>query len=223
MNNSRHALVVTGGPYPGHVLAEMADDLPGADVVVAADGGARSARLLGLTVDILVGDLDSADDHAVATAGEVRHHPVDKDDTDLELALATVVDAGIDSATVVATLAGRADHALGNLLVVAGDRWAGLRLDLRVDGTHCRVVRDAWQIVGNPGDVVSLLAVGGPATGVTTTGLAWTLGDAVLQPGLGLGLSNRMTAPTAEVRVSSGVLLVFGGGSERPSCPNDAG
>ncbi len=223
MTAPRHALVVTGGPHPDHALAALAADLPQADLVVAADGGSAVARSLGLDVDLLVGDLDSADEQAVAAAGEVQRHPVDKDDTDLELALSAVVDAGLASATVVATMAGRVDHALGNLLVAAGDRWAGLRIDLRVDDAVGWVVSDACPINGAVDDVVSLLAVGGPATGVTTTGLAWPLDDAVLVPGIGLGLSNRMAAPTAEVRLASGVLVVLRTGSGRPDPDGDAG
>jgi len=211
-----HALVVTGGPYPDQVLSAMANGLPPADLVVAADGGAAVARRLGLDVDLLVGDLDSADDRAVAAAGEVRRHPIDKDDTDLELALAAAVEAGCRSATVVATMSGRVDHALGNLLVVAGDRWADLAIDLRVDGAHGRVVRDACRVDGAEGDLFSLLAVGGPATGVTTTGLVWPLDDATLEPGLGRGFSNRLVAEVAEVRVASGVLLVLQDALDRP-------
>ncbi|MBJ30441.1 MAG: thiamine diphosphokinase [Acidimicrobiaceae bacterium] len=218
-----HALVVTGGPYPDHVLSAMADGLPPADLMVAADGGAAVARRLRLDVDMVVGDLDSADDRAVAAAGEVRRHPIDKDDTDLELALAAVVEAGCRSATVLATMSGRVDHALGNLLVVAGDRWADLTIDLRVDGAHGRVVRDTYQVDGAEGDLFSLLAIGGPATGVTTTGLIWPLDDATLEPGLGRGLSNRLVAQRAEVQVASGVLLALHQVQDRPVSGTGAG
>jgi len=211
MTGSRHALVVTGGPHPDDVLETLATGLPETDLVVAADGGAAVAHRLGLVVDVLVGDLDSADDRTVAEAREVQCHPVDKDYTDLELALATALDAGMTSATIVATMAGRVDHALGNLLVVAADRWSDLRLDFQVDGNPGWVVRDVCRIDGRIGDLVSLLAVGGPATGITTSGLAWELDDAALVPGVGLGLSNRMTAEMAEVRVASGVVLALRG------------
>jgi len=215
--------VVTGGPYADDVLEVLAAGLPEADLVVAADGGAQAALRLGLGVDLLVGDLDSADDRSVVVAGEVRRHPVDKDETDLELALAAVVDAGVGSATVVATMAGRIDHALGNLLVATGERWSDLRIDLRLDKGVGWVVRDACRPTGRVGDLVSLLAVGGPADGVTTSGLAWALDDAVLEPGVGLGLSNRMVAETAEVRISSGILLVLRNGPEHPDSPTAAG
>ena len=199
-----HALVVTGGPIPANQ-----GPLPSADLIIAADSGADNAAALGLTVDLVIGDLDSVSSAAVARAKKVERHPEDKDETDLELALSAAVAAGTGSVTVVGTLGGRVDHALANLLVAAGDRWANLRIDLRIDGAQAWVVRDHVEIVAQVGDVVSLLAVGGRATGVTTTGLAWPLANAEVKPGVGLGLSNRMAAPKAEVAVNDGTLLVI--------------
>ena len=199
-----HALVVTGGPIPANQ-----GPLPSANLIIAADGGADNAAALGLTVDLVIGDLDSVSSAAVARAGKVERHPEDKDETDLELALGAAVAAGKRSVTVIGTLGGRVDHAVANLLVAAGDRWENLRIDLRIDGARGWVVRDHVEVVAPIGNVVSLLAVGGRATGVTTTGLAWPLADAEVEPGVGLGLSNRMAAPRAEVVVDDGTLLVI--------------
>ena len=177
--------------------------------MIAADEGIDNARSLGIQVDLLVGDLDSASPAARSTARTVERHPIDKDETDLELALSAALAAGMGSVTVVGTIGGRVDHAIGNMLVVAADRWADLRIDLRIDGARAWVVRDRVEVRGTVENLVSLLAVGGQATGVTTTGLAWALTDGVLEPGVGLGLSNRMAASTATVAVGSGVVIAL--------------
>ncbi|MEE3353982.1 MAG: thiamine diphosphokinase [Actinomycetota bacterium] len=202
-----HALILTGGPLPLKL-----DPLPKGDMVIAADKGIDNARQLGIPVDLLVGDLDSASDNAEAFARSVQRHPVDKDQTDLELALAATLEAGMQSVTVVGTMAGRVDHALGNLLLLAADRWQALRIDARIDSARAWVVRDRAAIDGAPDDLVSLMAVGGPAAGVSTSGLAWPLDNALLESGPGLGLSNRMTAPIAELSVRQGVILVIAPG-----------
>ncbi len=206
---SRHALVITGGPVPRNL-----GTLPAADMVIAADEGFDNARDLGIHVDLLVGDLDSASPGAAHQAQAVERHPVDKDETDLELALAAALNAGMESVTVIGTIGGRVDHALGNLLVVAADRWADLRIHLRIDGTRAWVVRDRVEVHGTVDDLVSLLAVGGQATGVTTTGLAWPLSNGVVEPGAGLGMSNRLASPTATVAVGTGTVLVLAPGPE---------
>ena len=204
-----HALILTGGPLPLEL-----GPLPDAEMVIAADEGIDNARQLGMPVDLLVGDLDSASDGSEAFAGSVQRHPVDKDQTDLELALAAALAAGMKSVTVVGTMAGRVDHALGNLLLLTADRWQALRIDARLDSARAWVVRDRLVVDGAPDELLSLMAIGGPATGVSTSGLAWPLDSALLESGPGLGLSNRMTGPTAKLSVQQGVLLVIAPGRE---------
>ena len=60
-----------------------------------------------------------------------------------------------------------------------------------------------------PGRTVSLVPVGGSATGVTASGLVWPLADATLNPYEGLGVSNRAEAPTVAVEVADGVVAVI--------------
>ena len=54
-----------------------------------------------------------------------------------------------------------------------------------------------------------LLAVGGPATGITTTGLRWALTDGTLAPGSSRGVSNEFTGDAAEITLTAGVLLAI--------------
>jgi thiamine pyrophosphokinase len=210
----RHAIVVAGGPSPNGITG-----LPAADIVIAADRGAEHAIALGLHVDVVVGDLDSIDPDTLVELEEagtrIEPHPTDKDDTDLELALASALAAGATSATIVGSASGRLDHALGILLAGANERWAGLRIDLRIDAARAWIVRDHLEIDGEPDDLVSLLAVGGPATGVTSTGLRWRLAEATMSPGVAVGLSNLMTDTTATITLTGGTLLVVQPGRER--------
>ena len=210
----RHALVVAGGPSPDGIQG-----LPAADLVIAADRGAEHALALGLQVNVVVGDLDSIDPDTLLELEEsgtrIEPHPVDKDDTDLELALATALASGATSVTIVGSASGRLDHALGILLAGASERWAGLCIDLRIDAARAWIVRDHLEIEGEANDVVSLLAVGGPATGVTSTGLRWRLAEATMSPGVAVGLSNLMTGTTATITLTGGTLLVVQPGRER--------
>ena len=185
-------------------------------MVIAADRGADNAIALGLTVDLLVGDLDSVSQETLSACNTVVQHPVDKDDTDLELALAAAVDIGAGVVTVVTSAGGRFDHALANLLVAASDRWSTLKVDLVVDRARVHVVRDEVILEGRVGEPVSLLAVGGQVRGVSTTGLRWPLNDARLEAGLGLGVSNEFAQPEASVTVGTGVVLVILPSPEQP-------
>lgn len=220
------AVVLAGGdPLPASVLAEAADAIDAAGLVVAADAGLAHAVRVGRTVDAVVGDLDSVDPDQLAAAersgARIHRHPADKDATDLALALdlvrAYVAAAARDDSgasgrrvdvTVIGGHGGREDHLLANALLLGSERYASLRLRALWGGAVLRVVRDRTTLEGEVGSLVSLLALHGPAHGVTTEGLRFALDTATLHPGSSLGLSNRLSAPRARVSVELGVLLV---------------
>ena len=203
----RRALVVAGGPAPGDGVI---DALPDVDVVIAADGGTDHARRLGLIPDVVVGDLDSVSGAGLAWVREagirVIEHPVDKDATDLDLALSHAAEVA-DEIVVIDSGAGRIDHSTANTLLLASARFAEVSVTALTQDGVISVIRRNRTLRGHVGDVVSLLAVAGPALGVTTTGLRWPLQDAVLEPGSTLGVSNEFVEDSAAVSISGGVVL----------------
>ena len=205
------AILLTGGdPAPDAVRAR----LPEAGLVIAADSGLHAAERLGLHVDLIVGDLDSADPAIVAAAiaagSALEHHPQDKDATDLELGLEAARARGVKRAVVVGGASfDRIDHFMANALLLAAPAYAAMGLRWHVKGALVVVVHYHEIIEGSPGDTVTLLATGGPARGVTATGLKWPLHGNTLEPGSTLGVSNVMTSEVVEVAVDDGTLLVF--------------
>lgn len=203
-------VVVASGPGPELTL-------PAAPRVVAADGGLERAVALGLDVDVVVGDLDSASSAALAAAraagARVVEHPTAKDATDLELALDEALALGARRVLVVGSAAGRLDHLLASLLLLAGERYAGIEVDALVGDAVVHVVRGSRTIPGAPGEVLTLLAVNGAAEGVSTHGLAYPLRDERLEPGSSRGVSNVFLGDNARVEVARGVLLAVRPGS----------
>jgi thiamine pyrophosphokinase len=205
---SRPALVFAGGdPVP----AGVADHLPRDALVVAADSGVEQALALGRAVDVAVGDFDSvtpeALERAVAGGALVERHPVEKDATDLELALLAARAAGARHVTVVGGYGGRFDHLLANAVLLAGDDFADLEVDALMGPARVVVVRREVRLTGRPGELVSLLAVGGVARRVRTDGLRYPLRGEDLMPGSTRGISNELVGSLAGVAVAGGVLL----------------
>jgi thiamine pyrophosphokinase len=199
-------VVVASGGGPAVVV-------PDTGAVVAADGGLDRAAALGLSVDVVVGDLDSVDPGALATAEaagtRVIRHPEAKDATDLELALDEAVALGAQRVLVVASGGGRLDHLVASLLLLGAERYAGLTLDALVGDAVVHVLRGERTIAGQPGELLTLLALGGAATGVVTEGLEYPLAAETLEPGSSRGVSNVFAGTEARLTVATGVLLAI--------------
>jgi len=192
-----------GDPLPASVL----DALPNGAYVIAADSGFDHARRLGVSVDLLVGDLDSISAEGLGLAGDIEQHPTDKNATDLAIALDAASRRKPTRVIVVGGAGGRIDHFLANAALLTAPEYAGLLLTWLPGAAVVHVVRDRIELSGSPGDVVSLLPYGGPVRGVSTTGLRWPLTEAVLAPGTSLGVSNQMIDTIATVELKAGVLL----------------
>jgi thiamine pyrophosphokinase len=183
------------------------------DFLIAADGGMRHALALGLLPSIVIGDLDSlTQDNRRRLEGsgvEIRQYPPDKNETDLELALRTALEAGYRSILVLAALGGRLDQTLGNLSLLTDPSLA--EVDVRLDDgiEEAVFVRKQADVQGCPGDTVSLIPWGGLAEGVTTEGLRWPLRGETLYPEKTRGVSNEMLAEIATISLKSGLLLVI--------------
>ncbi|MBA3740017.1 MAG: thiamine diphosphokinase, partial [Chloroflexi bacterium] len=136
--------------------------LDGADLVIAADGGAASLDRLAQRPDLLVGDLDSADAATVerfATVGtRVERHLPDKDASDTELALEAALAAGATEIVLLGAVGGdRLDHELTNLLLLTDPTLAGRDVRLARGSTSVRVLHGGVQLAlaGDEGDLVT--------------------------------------------------------------------
>ncbi len=185
--------------------------VPPAARLIAADGGSRHCAALGLLPDILIGDLDSTPARQVerlaAEGVEIRPYPTDKDETDLELALACALEFAPQRIIVVGALGGRLDQTLGNLALLAAPRLASL--DVRADDglQEAFFIRRQAEILGAAGERVSLLPWQGDVHGITTRGLRWPLNNETLLAHRSRGISNQLIASRAQVRLSAGLLL----------------
>jgi thiamine pyrophosphokinase len=207
------AWVLASGPHQELEIALKW--APEADWVIAADGGTVLARELGLRPDLIVGDIDSSPTSLVeqfeAEGTKVRRYDHDtKWETDTELAMLAALDFSPDTVVLLGALGGRLDHALANVLLLT--RPAFVPLDIRIlDDRHEAFLAKTgtWNpIRGNRGDTVTLLPVGGDATGVRTDGLHWPLAGETLPRGYGRGVSNRVDTADARLRLDEGLLLV---------------
>ena len=197
-------------PHPDHARALIRPD----DFILCADGGARHALALGLTPDLVIGDLDSVDADTVSSlrdAGvEIRQFARDKDYTDLELALLAARDLRPDAVILLGALGGRLDQTLANIFLLARPQFAALNITLVSGAERAWVVRDETIVRGQPGDILSVIPLTPDVAGLSYhSGLRWRLQDATLPFGSSRGVSNELTAREARITLRSGAILVI--------------
>lgn len=206
-------IIFTNGELPDPAAA--ARWVRPGDCVVAANGGTHHALAAGLTPAIVIGDLDSLPPEtraALTAAGtQFRPYPPQKDETDLELALLWAAAQAAEEIIVVGAWGGRPDQALANLLLLALPALAPKRVRLLADSWEVILLRsgETAHFEGAPGEILSLLPLGGDGEGISTTGLAYPLDAETLHFGPARGVSNRFTSTTATVTLTRGLLWCF--------------
>jgi thiamine pyrophosphokinase len=211
--------IVFAGSVP--VATTLRERLPEGAGIIAADSGLHVANALGMHVDLLVGDLDSADsslvDAATARGTTVERYPAEKDATDLELAFDAARARGARRIVLVDGGGDRLDHLLGNIALLASPALTGVQVEAHAGTAYLVVVRGGEgpvAISGVPGSLVTLLAAGEVARGIVTEGLRYPLRCEELTPGTTRGVSNELLERSGSVALQAGTLLLvqpFGG------------
>jgi thiamine pyrophosphokinase len=199
----RMLLLCNGEPPSRSLVRALAAQ---ADLVVAADGGANTARTYGVTPDIIIGDLDSI---RPSTKRRFRSsiilHVRRQDNTDLEKALDFMAASGHGSVTVLGATGRRLDFTLGNLSVI-WNYTAFLDITFRGDGWQAMPVGKSLVRSAPAGTVVSLIPFGN-CDGITLRGLRYPLKNAPMHVGE-IGVSNVVRSSPFSVRVKRGHLLL---------------
>ena len=178
------------------------------DYLICADGGYKIAEKLGLSIDLVVGDFDSSN-------GQIPEHlktivvPVEKDDTDLQLALKLAVEKEPCEIIILGGIGGRVDHTIGNIQNIVHYSSDKTNITL-VDPFQSITVQHPGLRVykGNKNTKFSAFAFTKEVTGVTYEGAYYPLENHTLDYNFPLGISNEFLGDTISVTTKSGILIV---------------
>ncbi|MGI9049795.1 MAG: thiamine diphosphokinase [Rubrobacteraceae bacterium] len=207
----RAAIFLNGVPDSPDLLQSVAGH---ADLVIAADGGARHALEAGVVPDLVVGDMDSLGEawmRQVEECGTLLDlHPARKDKMDGHLAVLAARNRGADEADLLCAFGGlhSAIFAIPHILLIAEQ--SSIQTQAVADWGQVFVFNTGSRIVaGEPGDSVSIFPFAGTAAGVTLEGFVYPLKNARMDAGDTLGFHNELAAFEALVSVETGTLLVI--------------
>ena len=202
------AFIYTGGNiFPENITEHPKSD----DLTVAADGGYKNAQILGDSVQILVGDLDSLDRSEIDDKIKLITVPAEKDFTDTKLAADTAIREGASELVIIGGLSGRLDHTLANLALLKELTLAGIYTVITDGKNRVRYINSTSTLIAKSGySYLSLIIDGNKAKGVDIEGCKYPLKNATLTPNdQTLTVSNEIIGNCALVSVKRGGLYII--------------
>lgn len=184
-----------------------------AELIIAADNGARYCINHGILPDVLIGDLDSLSPHILqeleVAETEIIRYPIEKDATDLELALDYALQKEASQVTILGGLGGRWDMSLANIFLLSHPKYAQIGIMI-IGYDHLLYIVNAdnpAKLNGRAGDTISLLPLTPIVEGIETNNLRYPLEKQELIASSTRGLSNQLMTDEGQVTLGSGVLL----------------
>jgi thiamine pyrophosphokinase len=175
------------------------------ECIIAVDGGTHHCHQMNITPDMIIGDLDSTSPEMLRHYANVpvRRFNSEKDETDLELALQSIYTPEAEKITIFAALEKRTDHTLANLHLI---RRYPMKVFIETESERLFVVNGPLEIPCTPGQTVSFIHLGTPATGVTSSGLKWEMQNATFSKYY-FSLANICLSHSIRLTLTSGDLL----------------
>lgn len=204
-----HAVIFSGGEITWSKRVEQ--DLTAADMILAADSGAISALAYGIRPTAVIGDFDSIDAKTKEILKKNKclflpYSPM-KDETDTQLAVGYAMKKGASTITILGGSNGdRIDHILANILLASQST---------IPITFVNGLQKMWiakgpiaiTILGQPGDLLSLIPLSEEVGEIRTENLQYPLKNEPLLFGQPRGISNVFTAKEVEISWKNGLLL----------------
>lgn len=181
--------------------------------VVVADGGLKFLLKNGMLPDFFVGDLDSVElegalkDILKDIPKEIV--PVEKDDTDMALAVAKAYEKGYRNILLYGGCGGaRISHTLANIQMMSFYAKKGCSLQMLGDGVRLEILHNASKTLSAAmKGSISVICLSDIAEGVTIQGLKYEYTGALTSDRT-LGVSNSFVGKDAMVSVENGTLLL---------------
>ena len=189
---------------------------------IAADGGALLLEKIGLNADIILGDLDSLDKRDIERFKnkkiDIIKYPVEKNETDGELAINYCIKNDYDKVILIFALGGRFDQQFANIFLLEYAKKNNLKAEIReafleialVDGNKTFNDKKEWGL--------SLLPLDKKVENVSIKGCKYSLDSFDLLRNKTRGISNVICKDKARISHEKGELLYILNNNMHISC-----
>lgn len=184
--------------------------------IIGVDRGIEFLYRVGILPSDIVGDFDSADKALISYyegLDDVKVHTFlpEKDVTDTQIALDLAIRYGSREICILGGTGTRLDHTMANIQILSTLKKKGMNTYLLDEHNKISLIDSKVQIGKKEqfGNYISLLPLTPQVTGITLKGMKYPLKNHTLTTGESLGVSNEITAETAEIDLKEGTLILF--------------
>ncbi len=180
-------------------------------LLIGADGGALFLEKIGCKADLIIGDLDSLPAAKVSEYQQLGikllQYPLEKDQTDGELALQFCIENGLEEVVIIGASGGRIDHQLANIFLLEYAVRHQLKAMIREPGLEIGIIMGEKEFINKKGWGLSLIPLDERISDVSISGCQYRLNREELTRYKTRGISNRIVAEKAVVEIADGLLL----------------
>jgi len=178
---------------------------------IAADGGALLLESIGFLPDVIIGDFDSLTkaqyQRYEKLGAKIIKCPVEKDETDGELALQYCQERGFNNIVIIDFAGGRLDQQLANIFLLEYAFRNGMTAFIKEPGLEMGIIEREKIFFRKIGAGLSLIPLDEKVSGVTITGCKYLLETGSLLRYRTRGISNIIEQEKAVITVENGLLL----------------
>lgn len=209
-------LIITGGEVDITSSQKYTESIK-YSIIIAVDGGLKTAKQLNLLPDIVLGDFDSVswellDEYKKKGCEIIKLNPM-KDDTDTEAAYVKAVEYKAEEIHILGGIGSRFDHSLANVFLLKRAYEEGIKAYIISEYCRISIITGHNQIEKEKlyGKYVSLIQFDGNALGVTLKGFEYELDKFNFDTAktYRLGISNELTKENATIDIEEGYMLMI--------------
>lgn len=173
--------------------------------IIAVDGGLVHCERMGIVPDLILGDLDSAEQKLIDRYPDVPslRFSANKDETDTELAILEALTFHPEKIVLFGGLGKRIDHTLYNLNLL--QRFA-FNIEIESEEERIFPLKPKDVIETYPGQTVSLIPLTEPVSNVSSRGLKWELNQAAFNRNF-MSISNISIGTSFTISYDQGCLI----------------
>ncbi|MDP2365302.1 MAG: thiamine diphosphokinase [Ignavibacteria bacterium] len=204
----KRCIIIANGKSPTKKVVDYFIE-KGFSTIFCADGGANSAKKIGITPNFIIGDLDSVDTSTLkyfkSKSTIIKNKK--QNNTDVEKCLKFAIRKKYDEAVLLGVTGNRLDHTIGNLGIVL-KFFKKIKTHIVAENSFLTPYNNFISLSSKEGETISIYAFDNK-TSITSNGLKYPLKNSKLPFGIKESTSNVSISSLIELKINGGIVFVI--------------